>query len=313
MIYWKNIRNFCSKTVRFGLFIPLSNLLLVYGHRFLSHKMKKYLFDKRNLRIKSEIQKIVPPCSYKISQIEYSKNAPIWCFWLQGESQMPDIPQLCLQSIRKFSNGHPVFLLTWSNFQEYVEIPLYIIDLYNSGKMKPAHFSDIVRMTLLYQKGGLWLDTTIFVTKPLPEYLFSAPLFSIKNGPMESFVSNGRWSGFCIASWVNCILPKLVTELLLSYWKKEDVLVDYFIMDYIIDMLYQSSDEIKNLIDNIPYNNENVHELAPLLCELFNDGQFQKLTKKTFLFKLNWRKYTTEELNSNPNNYYHYLVDLVSH
>lgn len=313
MIYWKNIRNFCSKTVRFGLFIPLSNLLLVYGHRFLSHKMKKYLFDKRNLRIKSEIQRIVPPCSYKISQIEYSKNAPIWCFWLQGESQMPDIPRLCLQSIRKFSNGHPVYLLTWSNFREYVNIPSYIIDLYNRGRITPTHFSDILRMSLLSQNGGFWLDATIFITKPLPECIFSAPLFSIRNKPYGFFVSRCRWTGFCMASWANCILPRGVNEVLRYYWKKETTLIDYFIIDYIIDMLYQSNNEIKNLIDDIPYNNENVHELTPLLCDTFDDCHFQELTKETFLFKLNWRKYTTAELERDPNNYYHYLVDLVSH
>lgn len=312
MIHWKNIRNFWNKVTRFGIFIPLSNLLLVYGRSFLSHRTKRYLFEKRNLQIKSEIQKIVTSCSCEGSKIEYSKNAPIWCFWLQGESQMPDIPRLCLQSIRKFSNGHPVYLLTWSNFQEFVNVPLYIIDLYKSGKMKPAHFSDIVRLSLLYHKGGLWLDITIFVTNPLPEDIFRAPLFSVKNSPIESFVSKGRWSGFCIASWTNCIFPKLVNEMLLSYWRKESVLVDYFIMDYIIDMLYQSNDEIKNLIDSIPYNNENVHKLVPLLCDTFNEAHFRELTKDTFLFKLNWRKYTTEELERNPGNYYHYLVNWIN-
>lgn len=313
MIYWKNIRNFWNKSIRFGVFIPLSNLLLIYGKYLLSNRILLYIFKKRNLVIEKKIQNLVPVYPQNELGKGYDKNAPIWCFWLQGESQMPDIPRLCLQSIRKFSNGHPVYLLTWSNFREYVNIPSYIIDLYNRGRITPTHFSDILRMSLLSQNGGFWLDATMFITKPLPECIFSAPLFSIRNKPYGFFVSRCRWTGFCMASWANCILPRGVNEVLRYYWKKETTLIDYFIIDYIIDMLYQSNNEIKNLIDDIPYNNENVHELTPLLCDTFDEYHFQELTKETFLFKLNWRKYTTAELERAPNNYYHYLVDLVSH
>ena len=156
------------------------------------------------------------------------------------------------------------------------------------------------------------IDATMLITKPLPEEIFNRPIFSIKNSPFGYFVSKCRWTGFCMASWNDSILAKNVYNIFCLYWEKENFLIDYFLIDYVIDLLYRSNKEIGDLIEDIPYNNENVHKLAPLLCDTFNEELFRELTKDTFLFKLNWRKYTTEELNRDSNNYYHYLVKWIN-
>lgn len=239
--------------------------------------------------------------------MDYNPNAPIWYLWLQGEDKMPEIPQLCLYSIRKFSNGHPVLVLSWNNLHEYVDLPAYIKNLYNEGYITSTHFSDILRMALLSQRGGLWLDATVLVTKPLPDEIFKEPIFSIKNKSFGYFVSDCRWTGFCMAGWRNSVLARNVYEIFCEYWKRNKYLIDYFFIDFVIDILYNSNNEIRNLIDEVPYNNENVHKLAPLLCKKFDETQFQELTKDTFLFKLNWRRYTQEELNQDSDNYYYFL------
>lgn len=40
-----------------------------------------------------------------------SMDAPIWTYWNRGESAIPSIGKKCLESIRKKSGSHPVFLL----------------------------------------------------------------------------------------------------------------------------------------------------------------------------------------------------------
>lgn len=43
--------------------------------------------------------------------------------------------------------------------------------------MKPAHYVDICRVELLYEYGGYWLDSTCFVTAPIPEWICRQDFF----------------------------------------------------------------------------------------------------------------------------------------
>jgi hypothetical protein len=60
------------------------------------------------------------------------------------------------------------------------------------GKMTVTHFSDILRFNLLKNNGGLWLDATIFVNKPIPEKYFT-PIFTCSGFPDKDyfFVARG--------------------------------------------------------------------------------------------------------------------------
>ena len=86
---------------------------------------------------------------------------------------MPEIARICLASIRKHSNGHNVTILTEDNYSRFVNISSSTKSLYESGKIKPAHFADLIRINLLAQRGGVWLDATILLTAPLPEVWFN--------------------------------------------------------------------------------------------------------------------------------------------
>ena len=95
-------------------------------------------------------------------------QSPIWVCWWDGKENMPEIVKVCFQSVCNHSAGHPVRLVTKHNYQEYVIIPVYIVEKFNRGMITITHFSDILRMSLLCQHGGFWVDATILMTKPLP-------------------------------------------------------------------------------------------------------------------------------------------------
>ncbi len=44
-------------------------------------------------------------------------------------------------------------------------------------------------------------------------------------------------------------------NIFLSYWKKYDTLVDYFLIDIFISIGYENINLIKEMIDKVPYNN----------------------------------------------------------
>ena len=56
--------------------------------------------------------------------------------------------------------------------------------------------SDILRVNLLADHGGMWMDSTIYVTQDLPDW--NLPFYTLKQDlPNDkSYFSLYRWSGF---------------------------------------------------------------------------------------------------------------------
>lgn len=308
MIRIANIRNLWRKILKFGMFIPVSNLVLLYGRRLLPDKVLDYIFNKRNKIIERRIEAIARTSIVPCPSLRPEAKAAIWFFWMQGTDNMPPISRLCLQFLRKNAGGHPVIVLDKNNINDYVQIPDCIFHLLENGCMTMTHFSDILRLALLSEHGGFWVDATMLVVKPLPETIFDNSFFTIKNSPQGRYVSKCRWTGFCIASWVNNPLMRHAYQMLIDYWMNTDVQIDYFIIDYIFDILYDKSREIKDAIDNVPYSNERLHDLDPILCKDFDKEVFSDLTRDTYMFKLSWKTHTADELAGNKNNYYNYLL-----
>lgn len=83
------------------------------------------------------------------------KDAPVWTFWYQGEEFAPYPVDLCLQSIRRHSGNHPVMVLDKDNYKQYVTLPHYIEEKLSEKKISLAAFSDILRISLLRNRGGV--------------------------------------------------------------------------------------------------------------------------------------------------------------
>ena len=308
-----NVRNFLRKAFKFGLFIPLSNLVLTYGGRFLPYGLVRCISDCRNDKVQEAILRVVGRSVFETGQHgpasrkEDDGNRRIWYCWMQGETALPAIPRLCLESIRKHSSGHDVVFIDAANYHEYVSLPAGVTRLYSEGKLKQAHFADIMRVNLLAQQGGLWIDATMLVTSDLPAEIFSMPFFSIKTKEIGHYVSRCRWAVFCLGGEEGGLVFRKVAELFDKYLSNTDVFVDYFMFDHFIELLYNHNDEVRRIIDGVPENNANVHQLNRLLCYDFDAGRYAELTRDTYMFKLSWKTYSTKQLTDNPGSYYNYL------
>ena len=306
-----NVRNFLRKTFKFGLFIPLSNLIMTYGGRFLP--LLSRISDIRNNKIRKIVLQITKydasaPCT-PVANCDVCEPEKIWFFWMQGEDNMPSVPRLCLRYLRKNSNGHPIVVLTKDNIKEYANIPERIYELWDKGIITTTHFSDILRFALLSQQGGFWIDATMLVIRSLDNDIFDKPLFTVKTYPFGHFVSKCRWTGFCIASRKGGELATKAYEMLVDYWENTDVQVDYFLIDHVLNILYETVPAIREEIDEIPYSNAHMHDLNRLLCDDFDARRYEELTSDgTYMFKLSWKTYTEEQLRSNPRSYYNYML-----
>ena len=277
------------------------------------HKtIKKYL-KKRYKRFISEHKD-----KYNTVNSSFAEQYPIWFMWWHGEDQMPPIVDICYKTVKQFSRDHTVNLITKENFLDYVCIPDYIMDKSQKGKISLTHLSDVIRMCLLYQHGGLWLDSTVLLTQPLPplpEISAHLGFWTPKDdgkiletcfGAKNWIVRENKWLTFCLYTSKGNILPEFVRSMFFAYFKKKSVMIDYFLFDYFISIAYDAFPQVRKMIDSVPDNNSKIHELFHRL-ELnseYNSVLFGEICSNTFFHKLNWKEeYNEYTINKKLTNY----------
>ena len=116
----------------------------------------------------------------------------IWVMWWQGEQAAPELVRMCIDSIRRNANGAEVVVITKDNYRDYVDIPDYIIEKHRAGVISFAHLADITRMFLLAEYGGLWLDSTIYVSRAIPEDIFTKAAYYHSRTPKYNTIYRGK-------------------------------------------------------------------------------------------------------------------------
>jgi hypothetical protein len=252
----------------------------------------------------------------------FTDNYPVWFFWWQGEANMPPVVRTCYNTIKYYSNGHKVNLITKDNFCDFVSLPDFLLKKIEKKIFSLTLFSDILRMCLLYEHGGLWLDSTVLIVKPipsLPEICTHLGFWSPKDdgkiittcfGAKNWIIREGKWLAFCIFSSKNNILPDFVRAMFFAYTKKHNILIDYFIIDYFITIAYDTIQDIRIMIDSVPENNPKVHELYHRLNFNFeyNKVLFDEICKNTCFHKLNWKEEFREYTIDNRLTNYGYII-----
>lgn len=233
----------------------------------------------RNNKEKNVFSVLVPLSRNIINKYQYYNDSNImnfpskhiWFFWWQGIESAPEVVKLCLSSIRRNLPNIPITVITKDNLFDLVDIPSYVIDALDNKRISFTHFSDIVRMMLLTQKGGCWIDATIFVGKKLPENLFDYPYYTIRFNDTFKYVT-GKWCSFLTYSVQNNIVPRFCSEILLEYLKHHDRFLCYFILDFILLLGYRYIPSFQRMIQSVPYNNPKVLQLFPLLNDNYSSS-----------------------------------------
>lgn len=119
-----------------------------------------------------------------------------------------------------------------------------------------------------------------------------SPFFSINTGNRISrFASKGRWTGyFMAASHSHTVLFDYLQEIYTEYWRDHNIILSYFLMDYLVLIAYENMESVRQTIDNIPINNVNVKKLSSELSNPFDADKWKKIKENTVLHKLTWKK-----------------------
>lgn len=80
---------------------------------------------------------------------------------------MPELVENCYKQLVKHNSN--VILITKNNIRDYTHIPEEIYTKVSKGQISYTHLSDILRLSLLAERGGMWLDATCFVPYSIPD------------------------------------------------------------------------------------------------------------------------------------------------
>lgn len=96
----------------------------------------------------------------------------IWMFWAQGYENAPNIIKKCRESWVKYNPDWTINVLDMENLTNF--LPDFWINFSKNIdflKSNLAALADLLRVNLLRQHGGVWVDATCFCCLSLDDWL----------------------------------------------------------------------------------------------------------------------------------------------
>ena len=218
----------------------------------------------------------------------------IWLCWWQGEDSMSPLVRECCARIKRFNPNKQVIVITENNMGQYVTFPEYILEKYQKGIISKTHMSDILRVELLARYGGAWMDATIYTFSSIPERFYEKTLYTgkCKYNKKDYNVSRNRWTSyFWVSPWPEHVLFRFLSDFWQTYWKKHNTLIEYFLIDYVIDLGYHTIPSIKKELDAVDTGGcgEDFWVLLKKLCEDYSPKLIDEIHQKNWMQKLSYK------------------------
>lgn len=217
-------------------------------------------------------------------------NVPkhIYTMWWQGIEDAPEIIRFCINNMKKLNPNCDVTVISKENYFEYVDIPEFIFKLVEGKKISFTHLSDIVRCKILSKYGGVWIDSTIYMSHELDDIVFNNSFYSIKTGVYTNDPSHGEWTTFFMASVPNSIVFNFMDSFFEKYFQKYSIMIDYILQDYMLRLACEIFNEVRDLVDQVPINNTKCFDLRPILNETHELSRLSNFSP-TYIYKLSWK------------------------
>jgi len=212
-----------------------------------------------------------------------------WTCWSTGENDAPKVVTACFASMRQYLDKERLTVLNFDTLREYVTIPDFIEEKYKKGIIGKIHLSDVLRLLLLEKYGGVWIDSTILLTGPIPEMIENSQFFVYRQADHGKICAA---SNFMVAKPHNPIV-RYTLGMITDYWKNENKLVSYSLIHLSLAHAAEAYPELWKQIPYIPceveylmnykFNDDYSEELFKSISDMTS---IHKLTYKTEQFKI---------------------------
>jgi hypothetical protein len=175
-------------------------------------------------------------------------NKIIWTCWFQGRETAPPLIKKCLNSWERNNPGWELRCLDATTIERYISVREHI-DL-NCRSVTAASLSDIVRICLLHEFGGLWVDATVFCNKPLDDWLpgvmhegfFAFPAMDPIR-PVSSWFLSATSDNHLISGWC---------QRTIEYWSNRKEADDYFWFHYLFRDMCETDRQLGQAWSRVP-------------------------------------------------------------
>lgn len=284
--------------------------MLLTGKSQKSLELLRYgTYMRINKKLKKRYSASLVRCAsaYSEDTLPPFKSNKVWVSWMQGLDKAPALVQKCYQSLQNNLKDREIILITSDNLREYTDMPSWIMEKYEKGLITHTHFSDLLRLELLCKHGGTWIDSTVFCSGgDIPAYMLDSDLFMFQNLKPGADGSTLNISSWFITACANNKVLMAVRELLWEYWKKENRLIDYFLVHHFIMMTLEYYKEDWKKI--VQYPNSLPHILLLMLFEPFNEEKWEAVTKICPFHKLAYKR--SEEDMAKEGTFYKYIMSI---
>jgi hypothetical protein len=197
---------------------------------------------------------------------KYTLEKNIFILWCQGWENAKWLNKQVAESWEINNPGWKVHYIDLDNLKDYVNDIDYIYD--TNKDISPQAKSDIIRLSLLKNYGGVWTDATMLCMQPLDIWVYEAVepaglwMYHGHGAEMNKEIGPASW--FIISKKEGYMINKWKEECD-KYWNNNNDTSNYNWMDSLFKQLFYENDIFKELWLKSPY----------LYCD--SDGQSHTL------------------------------------
>lgn len=236
----------------------------------------------------------------------YSGKRYAWSCWWQGMEEAPDLIKVCINSQKMhLPDEVELVIITKDNYRDYVEFPQWLIDRVEDGRVTLTTFSDVIRASLLYKYGGIWLDSTILLTETLPVDFWDYEIFTIKEFRYCLPFMGGK---------PGQTFYRFLMEGFFYYYKNYESTKYYLLVTYLLDIAMNKYPDIREKYNKLPAkswgisNISNFDSLSFHINEKYSPETYDKYMEGIYIHKLQRRFDRFGESIHDSDNIYHYIL-----
>ncbi len=236
----------------------------------------------------------------------YNGKKYAWSCWWQGMDEAPDLIKACINSMRRhLPDEVELVIITEKNYHDYVDFPQWLIDKVEDGRVTLTTFSDVIRASLLYKYGGIWLDSTILLTQKVPPKFWDYDVFTIREFRYCLPFMGGK---------PGQELYRFLMEGFFHYYRNYETTKYYLLVTYILDIAMNRYPDIREKYNKLPEkspgisNINNFDSLSWHMNEKYTPEAYHKYMEGIYIHKLQRRFDRFGQSIYDNDNIYHYIL-----
>lgn len=265
--------------------------------------------DKYNQAMLGFLERHLPmPKDDALPQPGPVERMRIWVMWWQGAEQMPPVVKACHESLLRHARGLEVVVITKDNIDEYVKLPEHIRRKLDEGRISLPALSDYIRVSLLSDYGGIWIDSTMFFVRDIPSAAINGHFFTIREHKEAAnffCVSHSEWSGqFLAATMTHCRIFEKERKMWETYWENYDSNIEYLMTDFFKARIFATDSEARRMLEAGKPTNGKLYMLSENINATYDATLWEKMSEGEECFKLTYKMKFKE-----GDTFYHRLIE----